>query len=262
MSHFSPSGGQSIGVSASVSVLPMNIQGWFPLRLTGMISLLSSRTLKSLLQHHSLKASILQCSAFFKVQLSQPLMTTGKTIALTQWIFVDKVLSLLFNNLSRFAIVFLPRSKHLLISWLQLLSTVTLELPKIKPVTAGILFPSIFHEMIGQDVMIFLFECWVLSQLSLSYFTFIMRLFSSSSFSAIRVVSSAYLRLLIFLPAILIPACAWSNLAFQIMYTAHNLNNQGDNIQPWHTPFPNVNQSVVPCLVLNVSWPAYRFLRR
>ena len=117
--------------------------------------------------------------------------------------------------------------------------------------------------MMGQDVMIFLFECWVLSQLSLSYFTFIMRLFSSSLLSAIRVVSSAYLRLLIFLPANLIPACAWSNLAFHMMYTAHKLNNQGDNIQPWHTPFPNVNQSVVPCLVLNVvSWPAYRFLRR
>ena len=107
---------------------------------------------------------------------------------------------------------------------------------------------------------------WLLSfkpAFSLSYFTFVMRLFSSSSLSAINVVSSAYLRLLIFLPAILIPACAWSNLAFHMMYTAHKLNKQGDNIQPWHTPFSNVNQSFVPCVFLNVvSWPAYRFLRR
>ena len=107
---------------------------------------------------------------------------------------------------------------------------------------------------------------WLLSfkpAFSLSYFTFVMRLFSSSSLSAINVVSSAYLRLLIFLPAILIPACAWSNLAFHMMYTAHKLNKQGDNIQPWHTPFFIWNQSVASCLVLTVaSWPAYRFLKR
>ena len=91
--------------------------------------------------------------------------------------------------------------------------------------------------------------------------TFIKRLFSSSSLSAIRVVSSAYLRLLIFLPAILIPACASSSPAFLVMYSAYKLNKQGDNIQPWRTPFPIWNQSVVPCPVLTVaSWPAYRFL--
>ena len=98
---------------------------------------------------------------------------------------------------------------------------------------------------------------------SLSSFTFIKRLFSSSLLYAIRVVSSAYLRLLIFLLEILIPACASSSLSFLIMYSLCKLNKQGDNFQPWRTPFPMWNQSVVPCLVLTVaSWPAYRFLKR
>ena len=98
---------------------------------------------------------------------------------------------------------------------------------------------------------------------SLSSFIFIKRLFSSSSLPAIRVVSSAYLRLLIFLPAILIPACASISPAFHVMYSEYRLNKQGDNIQPWHTPFPIWNQSVVPCPVLTVaSWPAYRFFRK
>ena len=130
MSWLLPSGGQSIGASASASVLLMNIQGWFPLGSTGLISL-QSKGLSRVRQHHSLKASILHCSAFFMVQnvdhmvqLSHLYMTTGKTIALTIWTFVRKVISLLFNTLSRFAIVFLPRSKHLVISWLWLLSTV------------------------------------------------------------------------------------------------------------------------------------------
>ena len=96
----------------------------------------------------------------------------------------------------------------------------------------------------------------------LSSFTSIKRLFNSSSLSAIRVVSSAYLRLLIFLPAVLIPACASSSLAFLRVYSAYKLNKQGDNIQPWRTPFPIWNQSVAPCPVLTVaSWPAYRFLK-
>ena len=98
---------------------------------------------------------------------------------------------------------------------------------------------------------------------SLSSFTFIRRLFSSSSLSTIRVVSSAYLKLLIFLPAILIPACASCSPAFLMMCSACKLNKQGDNIQPWHPPFPIWNQSVFPCPVLTVaSWPAYRFLKR
>ena len=136
------------------------------------------------------------------VHLSHPYMTTWKTIALTRQTFVGKVMSLLFNMLSRLVITFLPRSKRLLESF-------------------------------------------------------------TSSLSAIRVVSSAYLRLLIFLPAILIPACASCSPVFLMMYTAYNLNKQGDNIQPWHTPFPIWNQSIVPCLVLIVaSWAAYWFLRR
>ena len=98
---------------------------------------------------------------------------------------------------------------------------------------------------------------------SLSSFTFIKRLFSSSSFSVIRVMSSTYLRLLIFLPAILIPACVSSSPAFLMMCSAYDLNKQGDNIQPWHIPFPIWNQSVVPYPVLTVSsWPEYRFLKR
>ena len=116
----------------------------------------------------------------------------------------------------------------------------------------------------GPDAMVFIF--WMLSfkpTFSLSTFTFIKRLFSSSSLSAIRVVSSAYLSLLIFLLAILIPAYASSSPAFLMMYPAEKLNKQGDNMQPWHTPFPISNQYVVPCPVLTVaSWPAYRLLKR
>ena len=108
-------------------------------------------TLKSLLQHHSWKASIFQCSAFFIVQLSHPYMITGKTIALTRWTFVGKVMSLLFNMLSRLVIAFLPRSMCLLISWLQWPSAVILEPKKIKTVTVSIVCPSICHEMMGLD---------------------------------------------------------------------------------------------------------------
>ena len=104
-------------------------------------------TLKSLLQHHSSKASILQCSVFFMVQLSYAYMTIGKTIALTRWTFVDKVMSLLFNTQSRFIIAFLPRSKRLLILWLQSPYTVILEPKKIKSVTVSIVSPSICHEV-------------------------------------------------------------------------------------------------------------------
>ena len=118
-------------------------------------------TLKSLLQHHSSKTSILQCSAFFTVQLSHPYMTTGKTIALTRWTFVGKVMSLLFNMLSRLVIVFLPRSKYLLVSWLQSPSAVILEPEKRKSVSASTFPPSICHEVMGPDAMILVF--WMLS---------------------------------------------------------------------------------------------------
>ena len=126
------------------------------------------------------------------------------------------------------------------------------------------LFPHLFAIKMGPDAMIFV--VWMLSfkqAFSLSFFTFIKMLFSSSLLSAIRVLSSAYLRLLIFLPAILIPVFAYSSPVFLTMYSAYNLNKQGDNIQPWCTPFLIWNQSIVPCPVLTVaSWPAYRFLKR
>ena len=111
--------------------------------------------LSSLLQHHSTKASILQCSTFFIVQLSYPYMTTGKTIALTRLTFVGKVMSLFFNMLSRLVIAFLPRSKHLLISWLQSPSAVILEPRKIKSHTVCTVSGSICHEVMGLDAMIF-----------------------------------------------------------------------------------------------------------
>ena len=196
MSQFFVSGGQ---ISASASVLPMNIQDWFPLGWTGWIFLQFQGTLKSLLQHHSSKASILQRSAFLIVQLSHPYMTTGKTIASTRRTFVGKVTSLLFNMLSRLVIAFLARRKHLLTSWLQSPSAMILEPKKIKVSPCFHCFPSICHEVMGWEAMIFGF--WMLSfkpAFSLSSFIFIKWLFSSSSLSAIKVVSSSYLRLLIF----------------------------------------------------------------
>ena len=139
-------------------------------------------TLKSLLQHHSSKAWILLCSAFFTVQLSHPHMTTGKTIALTRQTFVGKVMSVLFNMLFRLVITFLPRSKRLLISWLQSPAAVILEPRKIKSATVSTISPSICHEVMEPDAMIFVF--WMLSfkpTFLLSSFTCIKRLFSSSS---------------------------------------------------------------------------------
>ena len=158
------------------------------------------------------------------VQLSHPYMTTGKTIALTRQTFVGKVMSLLFNMLSRLVITFLPRSKRLLISWLQSPSAVILEPKKIKSVAVFVVSPSICHEVMGPDAMILVF--WMLSFkpiFSLSSFTFIKRLFSSSLLSAIRM-------------AILIQACASSRLAFRMMYSAYKLNKQDDNIPSHSSP--------------------------
>ena len=149
MSQFFTSGGQSIGVSASASVLPM--MDWLDLPAV-------QGTLKSLLQHHSSKASILRCSAFFIVQLSHPYMATGKTTAFTRRTFVGKVMSLLFDMLSRLVIAFLPRRKHLLISWVQSPSAVILESPKIKSPTVSTVSPSICHEVMGPDAMILVFR--------------------------------------------------------------------------------------------------------
>ena len=157
------------------SVFPMNIQDWFPLGWTGLISY-SKGTLRSFLQHHSSKASILRCSAFFTVQLSHPYMITGKTIALTRWTLVGKVMSLFLNMLSRLVITFLPRSKCLLISWLQSTSVVILESKKIKSVTVSVVSPSICREMMGLNAVMLVF--WMLSfkpAFSLSSFTFITR---------------------------------------------------------------------------------------
>ena len=141
--------------SFSLSIIPSKEHpGLISFRMDWLDLLAVQGTLKSLLQHHSSKASILQCSAFFTVQHSHPYMTTGKTIALPRWIFVGKVMSLLLNMLSRLVITFLPRSKRLLISWLQSPSAVILELQKIKSDTVSTVSPSISHEVMGPDAMI------------------------------------------------------------------------------------------------------------
>ena len=207
----------------SSSISPSNeYSGLIYLRMNcfGLFSV--QETLESLLWHHYSKASILQRSAFFMVQLSHLSMTTGKTIALTTWTFVSKVMSLLFDTLSRFVIAFLSRSKCLLISWLQSLFTVILEPQKRKSVTASTFSPSICREVMGLGATVLVF--WMLSfkpAFPLSSFTLINSSSSvSSSLSAFRVVSSAYLKLLVFLLAILIPACDSSSPAFHMMYSA------------------------------------------
>uniref|UniRef100_A0AC11EU04 Uncharacterized protein n=2 Tax=Ovis aries TaxID=9940 RepID=A0AC11EU04_SHEEP len=144
--------------SFSFSIIPSKEHpGLISFRMDWLDLLAVQGTLKSLLQHHSSKASILQRSAFFTVQLSHAYMTTGKTIALTRRTLVDKVMSLLLNILSRLVITFVPRSKRLLISWLQSPSAVILEPKKIKADTVSTVSPSICHEVMGPDAMIFVF---------------------------------------------------------------------------------------------------------
>ena len=208
---------------------------WFPYH---------SRDSQKSSQYRDSKTSVLQRSVFFMVQLSHLYMATGKTTALTIQTFVNSIMSLLFNTLSGFVIVipFLPRSKHLLILWLQSLSTVILEPKKIKSATVSTFSSSVCQKVMGTDAMMFVF--WMLSfkpALSLSSFTFIKRLFSSSLLSAINVVLSAYLRLLIFLPTILIPTCDSSSLAFPVMYSSYELNKQGDCIHA---------NLLIPCMIL------------
>ena len=157
MSQLFASGGQSIGISASTSVLPITIS----FRMDWLDLLAVQGTLKSLFQHPSSKASVLQHSAFFILQLSHPYMATGKTIALTRRTFVGKVVSLLFNMLSRLVITFLPRRKRLLISWLQSPSPVILESLQNKISHCFHCYPSICYEVMGLDAMIFV--CWMLS---------------------------------------------------------------------------------------------------
>ena len=144
--------------SFSLSIIPSKEHpGLISFRMDWLDLLADQGALKSLLQQHSSKASILWRSAFFTVQLSHPYMTTGKTIVLTRWTFVGKVMSLLFNMLSRLVITFLPRSKHLLISLLQSPSAVILEPPKVKSDTVSTASPSISHEVMGSDAIIFVF---------------------------------------------------------------------------------------------------------
>ena len=199
-------------------------------------------------------------------------MTSGKTIALTIQTSVGRVMSLLFYTMSRFAIAFLSRGNRLLISWLQLPSTVIVEPRKRKSVTTSTFSPSICYAVMVPDAMILVFCCCccclflifsVKPALSLSSFTLIKRLFSSYLLSAFRVVSSAYLRLLMFLLPILIPACYSCSPLFLTMCSVYRLKNQVDSRQPCLTSFLILNQSVVPYRVLTVaSWSAYRFLRR
>ena len=249
--------------SFSFSIIPSNeYSRLISFRIDWYDLLAVQGTLKSLLQHHNLKTSILQPYSWPSSHIHTWLQ--GKTIALTIWNFIRKVMSLLFDTLSMFVIAF---SK---------------ELASFDFMT-GVTIQSDFGAWKNKVCHCFQFVtvclpwskgtgCYDLSFLnvgfrpafSFSSFTFIKRVFSSSSLSAIRVVSSAYLRLLIFLQAILIPAaCDSSSLTFCMIFSAYMLNKQGDNIQPWCIPFPIWNQSVVPSPVLTVaSWPTYRFLRR
>ena len=212
MNQVFASGGQSTGASTSASVLPVNIQGWFPSALTGFDLLGIQGTPQSLLWHHSLRASICdQLSLWSNSHLHTCLLEKS---ALTIQTFVGKVISLLFDTLPRLITALLPRSKCLLISWLKLLSAVILESKKIKSITVSIVSPSICHEVMGPDAIILVF--WMLSfkpPFSFFFFTFIKRLFSSSSPSAIRVESSAYRSLLLFLLAISVSACDSSSPA-------------------------------------------------
>ena len=207
----------------------MNILGWLPLDWFDLLAV--QGTLKNLLQHHSSKASILpsQSSLWSNSHLY---LTTGKAIVLTIWMFVGKVMSLLFNMLSRSVIVFLPRSKSL-----NFRAAVTicsdLGTQENKICHCFHFFPFYFPWSDGTGCRYLSFVMWSFKpDFSLSPFSLLKRLFSSSSLSAIRVVSSAYLRLLLFFPAILIPACDSPSPAFCLMCSAYKLNKQGDNIQP------------------------------
>ena len=250
--------------SFSFSISPSNeYSGLISFRMDWLGLLEVWGTLNSLLQHHSSKASIPQCSVFFMVQLAHWYwyMTTGKTTGLTRRTFIGTVMSLLFNMLSKFVIAFLPRSKHLLISWLQSPFAVILE-PKKSSLS---LFPLLLHlfamKWWAQMPWSSFFDCWVLSQLFHSPL-------SSKGSVPLCFLTWAWCHLHVwsywwFLLEILIPACASSSPAFCMMYLAYKLSKQGDKLHPWCTPFPIWNQSLVRCLVLTVaSWPAYRFLRR
>ena len=253
MSRLFTSDDQNTGASASGSVLPVHIQGLSPLRLTGLISLLPkgvSRVFSSTTVWRHQFFGVLPSSRSSCRNHTWPL---GRPyIALTIQTFVGRVMSLLFNTLSRFVITFLPRNKHLLILWLQSLSAVILEPKRRKYVTTFMFSPYSFHVVMGPDAMIlvfFFFFFFVIFSLklalSLSSFTLIKRPFSSSLLSAIRVVSSTHLRLLMFLPHFLIPACNLFSPAFLMMCSECRLNKQGDSRQP--------------VVLLSGSWTNYFF---
>ena len=182
----------------SFSISPSNeYSGLISFKIDWFDLLAVQRTLKSL-QYHNSKAWIFWCSAFFMVQLSHPYLTTGKTIALTRWTFVGKVMSLLFNMLSRFVKAFLLRNKDLLISRLQSLSAVILEPKKRKSAALSTFSPSTCYEVMGPEALILVFQILSFNPaFSLSSFTLVKKLFSSSLLSAIGVVSSECLRLMI-----------------------------------------------------------------
>ena len=232
----------SISPSKEYSVLTSSKMDWFDLQGFAL-----QGSLGSLLQHHILKASILWCSAFVTVQLSQLYVTTRKTISMTilltwldltiTWLYYyyylfGRVMPLLFNTLSRFFILFLSRGNLSLISWLQSLSPVILEPKKKKSVTTSTFSPYICHEVMGLGATIlvcpFVLIFSLKPSLSFSSFTLIKRFWNSSSLSAIRVVPSAYLRLLMFLLTILTPACNSSSLSHDVL----SINKQGDSRQP------------------------------
>ena len=250
--------GQSIGALALVSVLPISIQGWFPLRLTGLI--LQSKALsrvfsRTIIWRHQFFGP--QPSLWFSSHIHTWLL--GKNIALTMQTFW-KLISLLFNMLSRFVIAFLSRNKHLLISWVQSLSAVVLEAKEKKSVTASKFPLSFCHEAMGLDPMTLVFWMFKL-------------IFSQSSFTLKRLLTplhflpSEWYYLLIWDCWYFSPQSWFQTVIHPVWYfawcTLYNLNKQCENLQPWCTPFPILNQSIVPCLVLTVaSWLTYRFLRR
>ena len=228
--------------SFSFNISPSNEHsGLISFRMDWLDLLVVQGTLKSIIQYHSSKASILQCSAFFIVQHLH--MTIGKKIVLTSQTFVGNVMSLLFNMLSRFVTAFLPRSKHLLISWLQSPSAVILEPKKIKSLTVSIVSPSICHEVMGPDAMILVF--WMLS-------------FKPAFHSPLSLSLRGSLLFFVFchmggVICISEVIDISPRLAFHLMHSAYKLNKQCDNIQPWCTPFPIWNQSIFPCLLLTIA---------
>ena len=218
--------------SFSFSINPYDeYSGLISFRMDWFDLLAVQGTLKSLLQHHSSKASVLWCS-FFLIFTSY--LTTGKIIALTIWTFFGKVVSLLFNMLPTFVIVFPPRSKRLLISWLQSPFTVILESKKIKSVTISIFSPSICHEMMTSNAMILTF--WMLSfkpAFLLSSFTFIKRLFSFSLLSAIRVASSEYLRFWNLLFHIVLCCLSFIHMGASLVVQWLRLQTPSGRFNPW-----------------------------